>query len=250
MLAVKLDHTKTCIALIERGAYFTVKDKNGCTAFMWAAKGGHTKVYLALFESGADLNIQDKNGMTSLMWAVRNRHTKTCIALIESGADLTVQDKDGGTFLMWAVRRGDVVVCSAMLSYVIILPEFSNENCLTTILYIFKIFKVSKDMRCYILEKLPLGSLIGLFMHCQKLPFSLRNRLVEEIEEHTIEQLIPMMIKARERTLDEELRNLLDSEQFSKNFDEELRSTIEKVVDTGRLYLFKPVIKVDEKDTL
>ncbi len=227
-----------------------VQGEYGNTALMWAAMRGGIKVCLALIDEGADLNVQDEYGNTALMLAAKNRHIEVCLALIDKGADLNLQGESGLTALMWVAKRGRIRICRIILSHAIILPKPLNKDCLLTILCMFNRFKVSKDIRYYILGKLPLESLIGLLIPCKECPPLLKNSLVEKIEEYTIEQLIPMVHKARERASGEELKNLLDPEQFSDNFGEELHSTIKKVVDDNRLYLYKPVIQAGEKDVL
>ena len=232
-----------------------VQGEYGNTALMWAAMRGGIKVCLALIDEGADLNVQDEYGNTALMLAAKNRHIEVCLALIDKGADLNLQGESGLTALMWVAKRGRIRICRIILSHAIILPKPLNKDCLLTILCMFNRFKVSKDMRYYILGKLPFESLIGLLRDCRKCslslkcPPSLKNSLVEKIKEHTIKQLIPMMLKVRERA-SEKLKNLLDPEQFSDNFGKELHSTIKKVVDDNRLYLYKPVIQADKKDAL
>ncbi len=251
ILAAGAGYTKVCLALIKKCAdpnAIVVFD--GRTALMWAVASGHTEIAQALIEKGADVDIKDGVGRTALMWAAVNGHTEIAQALIEKGADVNATGENiGWTALMWAVCYEHTKTCRIILSYAIILPEPLNEDCLLTILCMFNRFNVSKDMRYYILGKLPLESLIGLLMPCKKCPIPLKSGLVEKIKEHTREQLIPMMLKARERA-SEKLKNLLDPEKFSDNFGEELCSTIKKVVDDNRLYLYKPVIQADKKDAL
>ncbi len=239
--------TKVCLALIEKGADLNLQDGDGITALMRAVVKGRIKVYLALIEKGADLNLQDGDGITALMLAADNDLFEVCLALIEKGADLNIKDVNGDMALCYADHTE---ICRIILSHAIILPKPSNEGCLLTILCIFNRLKFPKDMRYYILGKLPLESLIGLLMPCKKCPIPLKSGLVEKIKEHTMVQLIPMVLKARERASGEELKNLLDPEKFSDNFVEELYSTVKKVVDGNRLYLYKPVIQADEIDAL
>ncbi len=207
--------------------------------------GGDVDKVLELIEKGADVNIQNYQGCTALMWAVEKGDPKVCLALIEKGVDVNAIDVFSSTALMHAVKFSETGICRIILSHAIILPKPLNEDCLLTILCMFNRFKVSKDIRYYILGKLPSESLIGLLMPCKKCPLLFKNSLVEKIEEHTIEQLIPMMGKARAEASGE-LRNLLDPEQFSKNFGKELHSTIEKVVDDNKFYLYKLVIQADD----
>ncbi len=237
-------HLEICLVLIEKGADLNVQDKDGRTTLMFAVYYHDLKLCLALIDKGADLNIQNEDDYTTLMLAIEQDLAEVCLALINKGADLNIKDRAGDTALEWAAMFGNAEACRTILSHAIILPQPSNENCLLPILYVLKNKKVSKDMRFYILGQLPLENLLGLLLPCKKYPTSLWNKLAEEIEKYTQEQLIPMMINAREKASGE-LKNLLDPEQLNENFGEALRSNIKKAVRESKLYLFKPVGKAD-----
>ena len=75
-----------------------------------AAINGHEGVIQLLLEKGADFNIKDKDGETALIKAVRcwNEPRAEAIVrlLLEKGADVKAQDQDGKTALTKAARYG------------------------------------------------------------------------------------------------------------------------------------------------
>ena len=55
--------------LCEKGADIDAKNKNGCTALMWAVWTGHLGCVKCLCEQGADIDAKDKGGKTALEYA-------------------------------------------------------------------------------------------------------------------------------------------------------------------------------------
>jgi len=92
--------------LIENGANVNAKDKNDCTALMYAAKNGRTGITYVLIYTGAKLDLKDNNGCTALMWAAIKGHKDIVDSLIKAGAKLDLQDKYGRTALMYVAKNG------------------------------------------------------------------------------------------------------------------------------------------------
>jgi ankyrin repeat protein len=58
-----------------------------------------------LLSAGAEVNVRDKNGMTPLMWAARWGDTPRVEALVEAGGKVDARDTNGRTALDWARSR-------------------------------------------------------------------------------------------------------------------------------------------------
>ena len=84
------------------------KNKNGCTALIYAVFGGCIDICKYLIDHGADVNIQNNYGYTAIIYAAQNKKWNTehkflpildvINLLIESGADWNIK-KDGKDFL-------------------------------------------------------------------------------------------------------------------------------------------------------
>ena len=66
---VKTGHVEGVQSWLGNSVDVNVKDDNGDSALMWAAKEGHKEIVRMLIDAKADVNVQDKNGRTALMWA-------------------------------------------------------------------------------------------------------------------------------------------------------------------------------------
>lgn len=78
-------------------------DKNGVTLLMKAAKTGNDWDVRTLLASGADVNLRDKDGWTALMYAARYQNNLNILSmLIEKGAYVRVRNKFNATPLLMA----------------------------------------------------------------------------------------------------------------------------------------------------
>lgn len=78
-------------------------DKNGVTLLMKAAKSGNDWDVRTLLSSGADVNLRDKDGWTALMYAARYQNSLNIVnMLIEKGAHVRVRNKFNATPLLMA----------------------------------------------------------------------------------------------------------------------------------------------------
>ena len=96
--------------LLEQGANPNEEDRQGWTAFTWAAASanGETtpeffEIMKALVEGGADLNTTDGSGYTALMYAINTAESQVddriVRYLLESfpNADLNIENREGET---------------------------------------------------------------------------------------------------------------------------------------------------------
>ena len=82
--------------LIAKGAAVNFRDRDGCTALMYAARNGDTRAVNALLRNGASVNVVDNDGETALMKAAASScNEETVRALLSAGADLSARDHKG-----------------------------------------------------------------------------------------------------------------------------------------------------------
>jgi len=83
-LAAEKGRDSICAFLLEIGAKLSAVDKNGRTAFHWAAQSSKYVVSLFL-EKGADINAVDKDDMTALHIALEKSSESIAEFLLEKG---------------------------------------------------------------------------------------------------------------------------------------------------------------------
>lgn len=82
--------------LIAQGAEVNLRNSEGRTALMYAARNGDAPAVNALLRSGASVNIADNNGETAVIKAATNScNEETVKALLSAGADLNARDHKG-----------------------------------------------------------------------------------------------------------------------------------------------------------
>jgi ankyrin repeat protein len=104
----------TVRAMLNGGTNPNVRDADGVTALMYAARKDQSEVVKALIENGADVNAKDNGGWTALMLASRKNHLKTAEVLLKNAADPTLRDVSGWSALgmacnIWLCRDGQHV---------------------------------------------------------------------------------------------------------------------------------------------
>src|SRR5207237_638305 len=86
-----------------------VRNQEGETPLLLAARFDHAKAARALLERGADVNERDRRGFTPLMRAVLNGSEETVRTILEFKPDLGAQTTDpetrGSTALMYSVAK-------------------------------------------------------------------------------------------------------------------------------------------------
>ncbi len=106
---VNIDHAKL-LRLLREGASLEIRDSEGNTPLMLAAKIGRLSAVEMLLEYGAEVDARDKEGQTPLMLAARSSSfywghesaTKIAAVLIGYGADVNAVKDNGRTALMFA----------------------------------------------------------------------------------------------------------------------------------------------------
>jgi uncharacterized protein len=98
MLAAVIPQHNFIDFLVERGAKLDIKDDNGMTACIHAAKAG-TIMLQRFVKLGADLNLQDNEGRTALIWTALNDHINLARLLLYEGVDIAKKDASGKTAL-------------------------------------------------------------------------------------------------------------------------------------------------------
>src|ERR1051325_7734269 len=86
-----------------------VRNQEGETPLLLAARFDHAKAARALLERGADVNGRDRRGFTPLMRAVLNGSEETVKTILEFkpdlGAQTTEDEMRGSTALMYAISK-------------------------------------------------------------------------------------------------------------------------------------------------
>ncbi len=90
-------------------------DQNGVTLLMKAAKAGNDWDVDILLKSGADVNMRDKDGWTALMYAARYQNNLNVVnRLIEGGCLIREKNKFGVSPLLMAAyysQNPDIIAC-------------------------------------------------------------------------------------------------------------------------------------------
>lgn len=94
-----------------------VKDANKRGALHFAAREGKTEMCKYLVEElKLDVNIKDEDGETPVLHAARQGHTATAIYLVKQGGDPTIASELGATALHHAAGIGDIELLRSLLS--------------------------------------------------------------------------------------------------------------------------------------
>jgi len=101
-------YLKIIKALLQKGANLDIKNRNGNTPLIEAAKYTDTEIIKLLIDAGANtnnINIQNNNGDTALMYASHNNNPEIVKMLLDNDANPNIQDQDGNTALIWAAKH-------------------------------------------------------------------------------------------------------------------------------------------------
>jgi ankyrin repeat protein len=79
-----------------------LRNKQGETALILAARRGHDDYIEKLIDHGADINACDQDGCTALHYAAAYGHVDTISVLVDHGCRFAVQNKRGWTALDWS----------------------------------------------------------------------------------------------------------------------------------------------------
>ena len=229
-----------------KGADLDIQNKNGDTALIRACEYGHLEVVKLLIENGAELNMQEEgDGDTALILACRRGHLEIAKLLIKKGADIHKQDKRGNTALILAVKNNNIETCKVLLSHIIILPSLKRgENEFSAPFFLLILNKVNskipKDIKKLLALYLELPQSVHFLTNigCPALVKQVFLSRIDEIVEYTIEKLTPMMVTAREKTQNQELKELLNPELYKVNFGQNLRENIKNTIEENNLHLF------------
>ncbi|MCL1876307.1 MAG: ankyrin repeat domain-containing protein [Synergistaceae bacterium] len=97
--------------LLKNGAdaYINTKSQSGNTPLIFAIESHNTEVVKALVQAGADVNMKDNEGMTPLMIAAKSifKEHEILSVLIRSGADINAKNQNGLTALILAGNAGN-----------------------------------------------------------------------------------------------------------------------------------------------
>lgn len=93
-----------------------VRDNDGRTLLMAAARAGHESDLALLLICGASVDLQDPDGRTALMFAAINGHAGAAAILLNHGADARLRDDAGDDALTLAAlnrhaETADVIRC-------------------------------------------------------------------------------------------------------------------------------------------
>ncbi|CAM9385009.1 unnamed protein product [Chrysoparadoxa australica] len=100
-----------------KGTSVNEKDREGCTALMWACWGGHVDVCKRLLDAGADATIVNEHTATALHWASWGGHTEIVKALLKKRVGVDTPDEQDGAPLHYAAKKGSVELTAELIKY-------------------------------------------------------------------------------------------------------------------------------------
>jgi V8-like Glu-specific endopeptidase len=115
LLALKKGRDDMFISMLETGANYKGKDKNGRDLLYHAIYYGRDQAVHAILSKGYNLNEKDKSGKTPLYWAIENNKSDLVKRLIDKGAQVNVTDYSGDSPLHAAVRKGSSSMVDVLL---------------------------------------------------------------------------------------------------------------------------------------
>ncbi|MBI5849056.1 MAG: ankyrin repeat domain-containing protein [Nitrospirae bacterium] len=97
------------------GVFLDVRDDQGTTALMVAARMGADRAVDALLKAGANPDVSNLSDNTALLLAVQGNHAETAMLLLNAGADAGLADMNGRNALHKAAEGGDAAMIRRIL---------------------------------------------------------------------------------------------------------------------------------------
>lgn len=134
--AAKEGRKDVAALLIDKGADVNEGDARfGGTPLIWAALNGKTEMVGMLLEKGANLSAREKlNGLTPLLAAAVKGNTETVKFLLDKGASVHSKDGEGRTALMWAANAGRLETVKLLLDKGATLEATEEEKGMTALI--------------------------------------------------------------------------------------------------------------------
>jgi hypothetical protein len=114
--SVERGDMRTARLLLTAGVSPNVKNDQGWTPLMFAARGGQQDLARLLIAHGASVNAKNKRGGTALMLAALNNHVSMAETLLSKGAHINAKNSQGWTALTYASWKGYRQVVTALLN--------------------------------------------------------------------------------------------------------------------------------------
>lgn len=115
MKAAKVGHLGMINLLLNSGSELNARDSDGRSAVMLAIQDGKGRAFETLIALGANLNISDNQGKTTMIIASENGYTQFVDILLTKGLDPGIRDNDGGTALIRASQANRIEVVERLL---------------------------------------------------------------------------------------------------------------------------------------
>ncbi len=100
---------------VQAGVFVDVRDGQGETPLMLAARNGALQAAQALLAAQANPDLSDIGEDNALIWAVRENHIDLVVLLLDAGADFKGADANGRTPLFLAARQGNATIVQRLL---------------------------------------------------------------------------------------------------------------------------------------
>lgn len=110
-------HLSVFRLLVERGAYYSVSDRNGSSALHWASSAGQLEVVQFLVEKAMDVNQQDKLRRSPLFYSCKNGHVDVVRFLLTHGAERSLQVRDAEGLMVLDAARDQPDIVAVVKAY-------------------------------------------------------------------------------------------------------------------------------------
>lgn len=105
-------------SLVAAGANLhTIKNKQGETLLMLAAREGHEEIVKTLVLQGTDVNAKSNKGHNAMSYSSRYGHLAVVQYLLNHGAEVNITNNNGWTPLLKAARGGHLAVVDYLLAH-------------------------------------------------------------------------------------------------------------------------------------
>ena len=118
LVAIKCGFTDVAQQLSRVGTGQNAPDHDGNTALHHTIMvGREPNVLSTLIAEGADVDVRNDNGESALLVAAKTDYTSAACKLVHAGADPDTADNDGNTPLTVASKRGNTELCCELLDH-------------------------------------------------------------------------------------------------------------------------------------